>query len=90
MRTQEIVIADVLVSSHIDNLLLNINKWTQQVRRRRQKAMITHRLWDMDSTDRLIGDDQLDHRQGVEHSDCSNVPAQRKKTLYIYKLLLYI
>ena len=33
----------------------------------------------MDGTDRLIGDDQLDHRQGVEHSDSGDVPAEGKE-----------
>lgn len=37
-------------------------------------------FWDLGSTYCLVGDDQLDHRQRIKHSDGDDVPKQAERT----------
>lgn len=45
-------------------------------------------FWIEGSTYCLVGDDQLDHRQGIEHSDGDDVPVQAEGMVTVFKLAI--
>lgn len=59
----------------------NVGRETPAVEKRRSN--VTLRL-SQSSAYRLVGDDQLDDRQGVEHSDGGDVPAKREVVIRVY------
>lgn len=82
MGAQEVVEADVLVSCDIDHL-----KHREPVYHQTADVYLLHFLTHFNyilyitiyfsSAYRLVGDDQLDDRQCVEHSNSSNVPGEK-------------
>lgn len=80
MGTQEVVEADVLVSCYIDHLR-NRDAFRSEVTHPHSSTQ-TH-FFSIgsqayaSSAYRLVGDDQLDDRQSVEHGDGSNVPGEK-------------
>lgn len=76
MGTQEVVEADVLVSCYIDHLG-NRDVFRSETTQTHFFSVGCYKWRRVSSAYRLVGDDQLDDRQGVEHSDGSNVPGEK-------------
>lgn len=69
---QEVVVANVLVSCDIDHL-----RTREEVFLKTSSCSVLMLTADYCLFYRLVGDDQLDDRQGVEHSDGGDVPGEK-------------